>query len=227
MTAIFVSDSYLLTPAVGLLGMSALWLPSTPTPARARLISRSARSGRVRLSRSIDAARADLGVRGRAVGTRRPRRGDAERLAKHAFYLAQAGQTQEAIKVATRLGAWAPGHPEYPLVLSKAVFLDKALTPEEKVQLLQSRQLEGPLGPLLPRPGVRVSGQVRSSALGAAPWPRNSGRLQVRAAGDAAEAEAFCQREGRKGCSALTEPLRSLPQWSEPTFRARLAAFQR
>lgn len=228
MTNIFVSDTYLLVPAVGAMGLASLWLPRQP-PTRAAHLGTAA----------LCAIAALLAVQSR--GLARTWRSEAElwahaaeveptpnALAKHAYYLAASGRTAEAIEVALRLGDWEPGHPEYPLVLAKAVYLDRRLSADQKLGLLHARKLEGPWpdyfeGWLWAAKGHFDRAHEHIDRALSSPESFSNELFAV-----AAEAEYLCERAGKARCQERTQKLRARlgERWQQASFEARRAALR-
>ncbi|MBX7097694.1 MAG: hypothetical protein K1X89_08280 [Myxococcaceae bacterium] len=222
MTSIFLSDPYLLVPSVGVAWLLALWLPG----------ERKVRAPQVALALvplAFAVASHALVPTWSSESALWAHAAEVEptpnALAKHAYYLAQQGRAHEALEVATRLGAWEPSHPEYPLVLARAVFLDSTLDVERKLELLHASGLRGGwpayfTGLLELQRGHRVeAGAALDEALA------DATPFKAEVATVAAEAHLLCLQDGRVDCAERTAAVRAKagPAWNEARFQARLA----
>lgn len=219
MTSIFLSDPYLLVPSVGVLWLLGSWLRGAPQGLRYGLamlglvlaFASHALVGTWRSESALWAHAAEVEPTPNA-------------LAKHAYYLAQEGRAHEALEVAVRLGAWDPAHPEYPLVLSRALFLDPTLEVDRKLELLHASGLHGGwpayfTGLLELRRGhLGEASAALDEALG------DAARFKAEVATVAAEAHALCLQLGRVDCAERTAAVRARAgtAWSEARFEARL-----
>ncbi len=225
-TNIFVSDTYLLTPIVGFFSLIGL--------AASRLDHRTARRIAVGLCLAGVAALAIISFR-----LAQSWRSDASlwahacqveptpnALAKHAFHLTEEGRTAEAIEIALRLGAWSPEHPEYPLFLSKAVYLDRKLSLAQKLGLLESHPAEDPwfdyhLAWLLEAAGRSGEASRRMQAA-----LRRPASFKLELPLVTAEAVYLCERADAGECLEIARPLRDRKGWDERVYSARLSSLE-
>ena len=225
-TNIFVSDTYLLTPIIGFFSLIGL--------GASRLGHRTGRRIALGLCMAGVAASAVI-----SFGLAQSWRSDSSlwarayqveptpnALAKHAFHLTEEGRTAEAIEIALRLGAWSPDHPEYPFVLSKAVYLDRNLSLDQKLGLLESHQAEDPwynyhLAWLLEAAGrsQEASGRIQAALR----WPA-SFKLELPLV--TAEAVYLCGRAEAGHCLDIARPLRDRKGWDERVYAARLTSLE-
>jgi hypothetical protein len=221
MTNIFVSDTYLLTPAlgmVGVLGRVGVSFGDVWSKRAAGFLIAAAVGCALLSSREVRAWESDAALWAHAYSVEPT----PNALAKRAYYLAQEGRTTEAIEAALRLGVWAPAHGEYPYVLARAVYLDKNLSTDQKLKFLQEHPVEDPwfdyyLAALLARQGrsKEAFGAMRAGL--AKPRAFKSELATV-----AAEALALCKRAENSECDGLLVPLRRQPEWNEASFMLRL-----
>jgi tetratricopeptide (TPR) repeat protein len=228
MTHVFLSDPYLLTPAVGLgcLGVSL-------AAGRRQGVEAGVGPGRLAalgvggvglallllLVPVVHSWRSEAALWARAADVS-PSPGA---LVKHAFYLASGGETEEAIGVALQLRAWNPGHPEAGYVLGRAVHLDRTLSAEQKEQLLRENPLPGPWFHYYYALTLGQLGRFADAARHAREALRAPRAFRAELPGVAAEATLLCRRAGGADCEGLAAPLRTLPAWSEALFQQRLA----
>ncbi len=224
MTHIFLSDPYLLTPGVGLTCLVALlaapigsWYPGRRCAAS--LLSVVTGVGLLVLTSGVARSwHSDAQVWARAYDVAPT----PNALSKHAYFLASAGQTEEAFKVGLRLKEWAPAHPEAEYVLSRAIFLDRGLSTQQKAALIAEHGLEGPwtsyfravLQVRLGRPQEAVD-QI-SEAL------EKPEAFKAELPVIVAEATLLCALAHQTSCERFASRFRSHPFWSEPRFRERL-----
>ncbi len=149
-------------------------------------------------------------------------------IAKHAYYLAQEGHTDEAFRMALRLKEWSPGHPECGLVLANAVFLDARRSPAQKLELLDANWLEDPW--MHERAGLLSAqlGDFSKAASHLRQAVRNPEAFRGELAVVVAEGFFFCERSGAQDCAAALDRWKSLPerQFSTAAFESRLAALR-
>lgn len=208
MTAIFVSDTYLLTPAVGMLCLAGKWLAGPASRGRAAVIwaglAVCASAGSALSIRQAATWMSEPTLWAHAVEVEPT----PNALAKHSFYLARQGRAEEALEYAERLRQWSPDHQEVPLVFSKAVYLAPTLSPEKKLELLQASDLAG-------RPWPSYFAGLILADQGRQPEAYRMLRRALSAPGTfkgelplvAAQAKRACELAGEAGCGESIDRL--------------------
>jgi protein O-mannosyl-transferase len=227
MTNIFLFDTYLLTPGVGL---ACLALHLAAPLEQAQAAPRRVAAGVALLVAGfygvhtwgvVQSWRSDASVWGHAYEVEPT----PNALAKHAYYLAGTERAREAVEVALELRAEAPGHPEAAYVLARAVALDRGLTAQQKDLVLRENASEDPWH-------LYFHGTVRASLGDAAGgsglmWKAlgTPGAFRQELATVAAEAWYLCRLGGGEDCDGRVEGLKALPQWSQRAYEERLSRF--
>jgi hypothetical protein len=222
MTNIFVSDTYLLVPAVGLWVIVALAADHLQRGIGASRIAGLAVAVTIVLAGlAFQQARtwlSDEALWHHAFHVEPT----PNAMAKESYYLASEGKTTEAVEVALHLGEWDPGHPERGYVLARAVFLDKSLSVAAKIDFLQSHRVEQPwfryyLASLLATEGRAPEAWTELQAALSQPQAFKGELATV-----AAEAITVCRQAGNSDCQEISRPWAQLPIWSESLFQRRL-----
>jgi hypothetical protein len=223
MTNIFVSDSYLLVPAVGLWAIIALVAERVAAQFSAKAIAGLALTLTIvlgvlafRQARSWESDEALWHHAYRVEPT-------PNAMAKEAYYLASEGRTTAAVEVALRLGETEPSHLEYGYVLARAVSLDATLSRPEKIQFLESHRVPQPwfhyyLASLLAPEGRWSAAWTEMQTALTHPQAFKSELAVV-----AAEAVFICRNSGIAECETITRPFTSLAIWDGALFQRRLA----
>lgn len=225
MTNIFVSDTYLLTPMVGLLTLVVAALQRVPEAARtaaavgggAVVLGLASLSVALAPSWSSDAALWE-----HAYQTERT----PNVLAKEAFYRANAGDFDAALDAALQLLDWQPRHPEAAFVFARAVYLDPRHTPQEKLAALDAHPFDDPWYHYFRAnlfAGLGDRGAAMDALRRAAP---EAAKLKDQAAVIAGDAAVLCARAGAQDCAQLVRTFQRAggPTWNEAAFRSRIAA---
>ena len=224
MTHIFLSDSYLLTPAVGLTSLLALLAAHSADwawPRRRVALGLSVALGVAFWGLSVDVTRSwqsDAQVWARAYEVEPT----PNALAKQSYYLASAGRTREALGIALQLKEWAPAHREAEYVLSRAIFLDRTLSLPQKDELLRTHGMPGPWTAYFHAIVHAQRGSFQQSYERIAVALRNPSAFKDELPQVVAEAILVCTRAGAEACESLAAPFRNLQAWSEDRFQARL-----
>jgi hypothetical protein len=221
MTNIFVSDTYLLVPLVGVGWLLAAGLSSFEP--RALPLGVAAGGAALALAMSSHAV-ANSWSSNEALWDHAYRTEPTPSvLAKQAYFVANAHRYAEARQLAMRLLEWKPEHSEAAQVYTRAVFLDPALSPARKYEAIAACPVQDAWTRYFRASRDAHAGDFVRAWAELAPDADDARRLGTDVSVIAAEAQFLCQRAQGTGCATLPERFRkSGPSgWSAEKFAAR------
>ncbi len=143
MTNIFLADTYLLTPGVGVACLSLLVLKTLSPPAlRVAAVAGLAwvAFNAFESFHLVRSYRSDDALWARAYDVEPT----PNSLAKHIHFMTSAGQADEALELAVHLRDWQPTHPDLPMVLAAAAYRSTERSWAEKDTLLTNVAFDDP-----------------------------------------------------------------------------------
>jgi hypothetical protein len=232
MTNIFVSDTYLLVPGMGaavLIAMTAGWIEKRSPRSRTVLAALCGILFVAFSAASRIEARAwssDILLWKHALENEPT----PNALAKNAFYIAEQGDSDGALRLADRLREWDRGHVELPRIYGYAVSRSRTMTADEKIAYLSGLNMDDPWIDYY-RAAVMAGGgnhqaafAVMTEALGRkASWGKWVSIV-------AADAVHFCMKARADDCGVFADSWRARftgAGWDEETFKARLKQVER
>ncbi len=196
MTNVFLADTYLFTPGIGVL--AALLVVDNSVVRRALLVMAgllvpliSFESRQLALSYESEAA---LWARAWAVEE------SADTLSHHAAYVLDAGRDEEGLELALRLVEWDPSRRNLGWLLGRAILKQPRLSPAEKVALFEAHPVDDPWFHYFHAQAELQRGHLERGRALLRLALREPERFGKERALVEKQARELCQRAGEAGC---------------------------
>jgi hypothetical protein len=220
MTSIFLFDTYLLIPGVGLSCLLVLATKSLEgTRAGAALVTSLLVAFAVLNAGVVSTWRSDEALWEHAWTVEPTPRA----LGRKAHYLAGTARGTEAIDAALELQELDPESPEWPGLLARAILKEPTLSPEQKLVVLEKVPVNEPWGHYARGAAWAVAGDAARATERFFVALEHPEAFRAQVSVVAAEAHALCGQAGRADCDERLATWRRLPEWSEQAFTERRA----